>query len=45
LSLQPILPKNRFVEFDIEDYLKENAMVEVPHEEAAYDRTSEEMPA
>ena len=45
LSLAPILPKNRFVQFDIEDYLAENAMVEVPHEEAAYDRTPQEMPA
>ena len=43
LSMQPILPKNRFVEFDIEDYLAENALTEVPVEQPASMRTPQPM--
>lgn len=45
LSMSPILPKNRYVEFDIEDYLQENSMAEVPVEDPASMRTPQEMPS
>jgi hypothetical protein len=43
--MSPILPKNRYVEFDIEDYLQENSMAEVPVEDPASMRTPQEMPS
>jgi len=45
LSMNSILPRGRYVEFDIEDYLAENSLAEVPYEPSATERTSEEMPA
>ena len=43
LSLSQILPRGRYVEFDVEDYLYENDMAEVVNEPSATERTSEEM--
>jgi hypothetical protein len=37
-----VLPRNRFVEFDVDDYIYENHLAEVPVEEAR-DREREEM--
>jgi HK97 family phage portal protein len=45
LSMNSILPRGRYVEFDIEDYLAENSLAEIPYEPSATERTSEEIPA
>jgi hypothetical protein len=45
LSMNSILPRNRYVEFDIEDYLAENSLAEIPVEDPASMRTPQEMPA
>ena len=42
LSMTNVLPRNRFVEFDVEAYLYENNLAEVPVEEAR-DTEREEM--
>ena len=42
LSMTNVLPRNRFVEFDVDDYIYENHLAEVPVEEAR-DRDREEM--
>jgi hypothetical protein len=38
-----IVPRGRYVEFDVEDYLQENELANVPYEPSANERTSEEM--
>jgi hypothetical protein len=43
--MNSILPRNRYVEFDIEDYLAENSLAEVPVEDPASMRTPQEMPS
>jgi len=45
LSMQPILPKNRFVEFDVDDYLAENSLSDVEREPSAEERAPMETPA
>jgi hypothetical protein len=42
LSMTNVLPRNRFVEFDVDDYIYQNNLAEVPVEEAR-DRDREEM--
>ena len=42
LSMTNVLPRNRFVEFDVDDYIYENHLAEVPVEEAGR-REDEEM--
>jgi phage portal protein BeeE len=42
LSMTNVLPRNRFVEFDVDNYIYENHLAEVPVEEAR-DRDREEM--
>ena len=34
LSMTNVLPRNRFVEFDVDDYIYQNNLAEVPVEEA-----------
>jgi HK97 family phage portal protein len=43
LSMNNILPRGRYVEFDIEDYLAENDLANVAYEPSADERRSEEM--
>jgi hypothetical protein len=43
LSMNNILPRGRYVEFDIEDYLAENDLASVAYEPSAEERRSEEM--
>jgi HK97 family phage portal protein len=43
LSMNNIVPRGRYVEFDVEDYLQENELANVPYEPSANERTSEEM--
>jgi phage portal protein BeeE len=44
LSMQPILPKNRYVCFDVEEYLEQNDLTEVQHEPSASDREPMDTP-
>ena len=44
LSMSQILPKNRYVEFDIEDYLAENSLAEIQVEPSATDRAPMDSP-
>jgi HK97 family phage portal protein len=43
LSMNNILPRGRYVEFDVEDYLAENDLASVAYEPSADERRSEEM--
>jgi phage portal protein BeeE len=43
LSMNNILPRGRYVEFDIDDYLAENDLASVAYEPSAEERRSEEM--
>ena len=45
LSMNSILPRGRYVSFDVEQYLEENALTEVTHEPSADDRSPMETPA
>jgi hypothetical protein len=38
-----ILPRGRYVEFDVDDYLQENDLSKVAYEPSAEERRSEEM--
>jgi hypothetical protein len=43
LSMNNILPRGRYVEFDVDDYLQENDLSKVAYEPSAEERRSEEM--
>jgi hypothetical protein len=43
--MNSILPRGRYVSFDVEQYLEENALTEVTHEPSADDRSPMETPA